>query len=232
MSFFTRVKTFSLCAALSATCGASAFAGPIYTFTTSTGTQPSNVGTITISQVSGTTVDVLVDLSDTTFPDPQYGFLNTGGDHTPFAFNLTGSLVGLSTVFSSPSGGAFTAPNASNYTFTLNTAGGNNTPFGSFNVAIDIVPTDNGSNAGYFGDLHFTISRTGGLSTDDFISNGLAYFSADLTDSPDAGGTGAQGWAARTTVSVPDTGTTLALFGLSTGMIACLRGRFARRSAA
>ena len=45
---------------------APAVAGPIYTFSVSDGVQPSNVGTITLTQVDSTTVDVLVDLSDTT----------------------------------------------------------------------------------------------------------------------------------------------------------------------
>src|SRR3954454_11200470 len=66
---------------LSATC---ALAGPTYTFSTSEGTQPFNVGTITLSQINETTVDVLVDLSDTTVPGPQYGFINTGGPNGRF----------------------------------------------------------------------------------------------------------------------------------------------------
>lgn len=44
---------------------ASAVAGPTYTFSISEGVQPSNVGTVTLSQVNSTTVDVLVDLADT-----------------------------------------------------------------------------------------------------------------------------------------------------------------------
>jgi len=85
-----------------------AFAGPIYTFTTSTGVQPSNVGTITLTQVNSTTVDVLVDLIDTTLPAPQYGFINTGGPHTPFAFTLAGTESGVSANFIQPVGGVYT----------------------------------------------------------------------------------------------------------------------------
>jgi hypothetical protein len=51
---------------------ASAFAGPAYTFSTSTGSQPSTVGTITLTQVNSTTVDVFVDLGDTSLPLPEY----------------------------------------------------------------------------------------------------------------------------------------------------------------
>src|SRR4051794_4107149 len=79
-----------------------ASAGPIYTFSVSSGTQPANVGTITLTQVSGTGVNVKVDLSDTTLPAPEYGFINTGGPHTPFAFTLAGSQTGVSASFITP----------------------------------------------------------------------------------------------------------------------------------
>ena len=66
-------------------------AGPTYTFSVSEGVQPSDVGTITLTQIDGNTVNVLVDLKDTSLPLPQYGFMNSGGaTHTPFAFNLSG----------------------------------------------------------------------------------------------------------------------------------------------
>src|SRR4051794_30810153 len=107
---------------LSATC---ALAGPTYTFSTSEGTQPFNVGTITLSQINETTVDVLVDLSDTTLPGPQYGFINTGGPHTPFAFTLAGTESGVSATFLQPGGG-----NYSFGVFSLSTAGGEATPYG------------------------------------------------------------------------------------------------------
>ena len=46
-------------------------AGPTYTFSTSEGVQPSDVGVITLTQIDGTTVDVLVDSKDTNLPSPQ-----------------------------------------------------------------------------------------------------------------------------------------------------------------
>src|SRR5438034_9972650 len=103
--------SFVRCAALAAggllLSAASAFAGPTYTFTTSQGVQPSAVGIVTLTQVDGTTVDVLVDLAHTTPPLPSYGFLNSGGPHTPFAFTLAGPVSGASSTFPQPAGGSY-----------------------------------------------------------------------------------------------------------------------------
>jgi hypothetical protein len=168
-----------------------AMAGPTYTFSTSTGVQPSNVGTITLTQISGTTVRVEVDLIDTSLPLPQYGFLNTGGPHTPFAFTISGTEVGVSASFIEPAGGTFAFG-----LLVLNLGGGDNTPFGTYGVAIDST-AGNGSSNAYYGDLRFDLTRTSGLDTADFITNaGGYYFSADLTDGRN---TGAQAWAVRTT---------------------------------
>jgi hypothetical protein len=153
-----------------------------YSFITSVGTQPANVGTITLTQ-NGAGVNVLVDLL------AGYGFLNTGGPHTPFAFNLAGSEAGLSAVFTSPAGGTYASG-----TFSLNAAGGSNTPYGTYGVAID-NSANNGSGNAYYGDLAFTLTRTGGLTTNDFVANADGYyFSADLTDGQN---TGAQAWGVR-----------------------------------
>jgi hypothetical protein len=168
--------------ALSAT---SAMAGPTRTFDVSTGTQPSNVGVITLTQ-DGASVDVLVDLL------PGYGFINTGGPHTPFAFNIAGSQTGLSiTSFLQPVNGIYASG-----IFTLSTGGGfGATPFGTYGVAIEST-AGNGSVNGYFGDLEFKLTRTGGLSTTDFVANILNnapgyYFAADLSNGTN---TGSQAW--------------------------------------
>jgi hypothetical protein len=193
-----------------------AMAGPIYSFSVSQGVQPANVGTITLTQNGANSVDVGVDLL------AGYGFINTGGPHTPFAFNLSGSGA-LSIAFTTPLNGIYSHDDGG--VFTLNTAGGDNTPFGTFGIALDIActgptpPGCNGSGDGYFGDLLFTLTRVGGLDTNDFVPNldndpivGGSYFSADLSDGDN---TGAQAWATRTEVEqpVPEPGT-LGLLGL------------------
>jgi hypothetical protein len=206
---------------------ASAFAGPIYTFTTSQGVQPSNVGTVALTQVNDTTVDVLVDLADTTLPLPRYGFVNTGGPHTPFAFTLAGAESGVSATFFQPAGGIYAFG-----IFSLSTDNGGATPFGTFGISIDSTAGNGTSNA-YFGDLEFKVTRTSGLSTDDFIlntaidpgSSGPAYFAADLTDG--IGNTGSQAWITRSTTNVPEP-SSLTLFGTLLSALAFTRRRRAR----
>ena len=169
-------------AAIFAALSTSAMAGPLYTFSTSVGTQPADVGTITLTQGDANSVIVNLDLL------PTYGLLNTGGPHTPFAFNLTGSGT-LSVAFSTPAGGV--APKGN---FSLNTAGGSNSPYGAYGVAID-YSAGNGSGKAYYGDFAFTLTRAGGLDTNDFIVNDDGYyFSADLTNGTN---TGAQAWGTR-----------------------------------
>lgn len=183
-----------------------ALAGPTYQFLVSTGTQPSNVGAITLTQIDSTKVDVLVDLIDTTLPNPQYGFINTGGPHTPFTFTLAGTETGVAATFIKPLGGIFNGSEL----LTLSTSPDeSNTPFGVFGIAVD-SSAGNGSVNAYFGDLEFVLTRTSGLSTDDFITNATispgdnAYFAADLTNGNGTGGgnTGAQAWLTRTTCTI------------------------------
>ena len=207
-------------AATIALSGTFAVAGPVYTFSVSQGTQPANAGIITLTQVDSDSVRVQVDLL------PGYGFLNTGGPHTPFAFNLFGSGALSISPFTTPASGTYASG-----VFVLNTAGGDNTPFGTFGIALDIPAAGNGSVNGYFGDLDFTLNRVGGLDTNDFVRNadndpilGGSYFSADLSDGRN---TGAQAWAGRTGITVVPTVVplpgTLALFGVGLAGLAWSR---------
>jgi len=174
-------------------------AGPTYQFLLSTGTQPNNVGVISLVQINSTTVGVAVDLSDTSLPNPRYGFINTGGPHTPFTFTLAGTETGVTGTFIQPLGGIFNGSEL----LTLSTSPNeSNTPFGVFGVAVD-SSAGNGSGNAYYGDLKLLVTRSSGLSTDDFITNSAispgdnAYFAADLTDG--SANTGAQAWMTRTT---------------------------------
>ena len=207
-----RLGTAVLLAAAGLMSATAALAGPTYVFATSVGLQPANVGIITITQVDANTVNVLVDLIDTSLPNPQYGFLNTGGPHTPFAFNLAGTEVGVSATFVQPVGGVFSFG-----LLSLDLNGGGATPYGTYGVAI-ASSAGNGSSNAYYGDLEFNLVRTGGLSTVDFVANGDGYyFAADITrgNGETGGNTGSQAWTTRGTpdINVPEPGT-LALLGL------------------
>jgi hypothetical protein len=214
------LKTLAIAMATSAALlavSSAAQAGPIFVFSTSTGTQPSNVGTITVTQVDANHVSLNVDLLS------GYGFVNSGGPHTPFAFNLNGGLTGLAiSSWSTPVGGSYTNSQGNGGTFSLNTAtGGDNTGFGHFNVALDDT-AGNGSSQGYFGDLLFTLYRPAGLDTGDFTA-----FSADLSNNINSGVTGSQGWSEG--VDPPSTDVpeplTMSLFAAGLAGMAGLRRR-------
>jgi hypothetical protein len=199
---FSKLSVLFIAVAFGAALMGSATAGPMYTFSVSVGIQPGNVGVITIKQ-NGAGVDVLVKML------PGYGFINTGGPHTPFAFNLSGTGALSISTFTTPPSGSYASG-----VFSLNTGGGSNTPYGTYGIAIDST-AGNGSSNGYYGDLAFTLSRVGGLDTNDFIANGSGYyFSADLTNS--TGNTGAQAWKTRTEVPEPNA---LILLGSGLGII-------------
>src|SRR5579864_1926252 len=146
--------------ALAVTLATPALAGPTLSFNLDQISSPTIgsgiLGTVVLTQVDLDKVDVKV----TVAPDL---FVNTGGPHTPFAFNTT--LSGLRVAFVTPVNGVY--PHG---TFSYNSAGGANTPYGNFSQAIDST-AGNGSGNGYGGTLEFTVSRGAGIDTTDFGHN-------------------------------------------------------------
>ncbi len=150
---FKPLALLALGASLALGVASGAQATPTYTFTlnqTDVTQFPSGgVGTVRLVQDGTNAVDVFVDLNPAG-AEASFGFINSGGPHTPFVFNLA-DMAGLSIDFSQPSGGKFV--NSGNFTFSLDTSGGAATPYGNFTGAIDINPVQNGSSTAYFGDL-------------------------------------------------------------------------------
>lgn len=118
---------------------------------------------------------------------------------------MAGTETGITANFLQPSGGTYSFG-----IFSLSTTNGDATPYGTFGISINST-AGNGSSKAYYGDLEFQVTRSSGLSTDDFIlntalgigSSGPAYFAADLTNGRD---TGTQAWKIRdsTTVATPE----------------------------
>ena len=217
---------------------AEAQAGPTLEFDfteTAVGAFTPPIGYVRLTQNGANSVDVLVDLPT------GYGFINTG-NKTPFTFNvgLTGALT---VAFINPVGGAYVTPNGTNGQLSYHVAPPvfPATPFGDFNNAIE-MSTGNGSSRGYFGDLSFTVTRAGGLSTTDFVgggNNNAYYFAADVSNNANSGSTGSIATFGPTRTIPPGGGpgpgtdvpepASMAIFGVG---LALLGGasRFRRRS--
>jgi hypothetical protein len=159
--------------------------------------QNTSVGTVVLTQNSANEVDVKVDVQPNLI-------INTGGPHTPFAFNLSSAADGAT--FIQPAGGTFIAgqgKNAQTYTFSYSSSGGAATPYGTFSQAINIQPVSNGSSSGYKGVLEFELDRSTGIDITDFIATAASdnnFFAADVsviatgkTGSAASGGPGVPG---------------------------------------
>jgi hypothetical protein len=114
-----------------------------------------SLGTVTITDViGGVAVDVAL--------NSGINFVNTGGPHTPFTYNLNATPTSIT--FADPA--IFSAAGTSGAT-----------PYGTFNHGVDMVG-NNGAPDSQHGPLDFTIF---GITTANFNTNALGYFfAADL----------------------------------------------------
>jgi len=128
-----------------------------------------NYGTVQLDLV-GSTIKITIDLAD----GNGFNVIDTGGHH---AFTFNGNL-----------GGAVTMSSFSDVRYYDSLGGGGNSPFGSFDYAVDSTCT-NGGGCG-LDSFSFVVSRVGGFSSVGNLvrSNGSAYFAADI-----ANGNGATG---------------------------------------
>lgn len=127
--------------------------------TTTSSCGPTSYGTVTLTQ-DGLNVDVTVQLA------PGVGFVDTGGPHTPFAFNIGGTT-------------SITVTNiASTFSLLSSTAGSlGGTPFGNYMYGFECCTGTGGSHAN-FNELSFTVDN---VTIADFTKNSDGYyFVADL----------------------------------------------------
>jgi hypothetical protein len=113
-------------------------------------------GTVTVTDISG---GVTVDVSLAT----GVNFVNTGGPHTPFVFNVNTQLFTYTSGPNSP----FTQP-----------GGTQDTPWGTFSNGVNMTGA-NGAPGSNHGPLDFTL--TGTISTANFVNNTDGHiFAADI----------------------------------------------------
>jgi hypothetical protein len=125
----------------------------------SAGLPAGTLGTITLTDFgSGATAGVTVDVSLIT----GVNFVNTGGPHTPFVYDLSASPSSI--IF--PVGSLFSAAGSSSAA-----------PFGTFNHGVDMTG-GNGAAGSKHGPLDFTVN---GVTTANFIAGSKGdFFAADL----------------------------------------------------
>jgi hypothetical protein len=128
-------------------------------------------GTVTLTQVSATEVDVKVALTTS----PQVLIVNSGGPgHTPFVFNLDAAAAGATVTVlpsSHTSPAAFGPPGGST---TVNT-------YGTFTNSIAYQGSNGGVGHGNPGPLDLSVVLATGISISDFVANaGGFFFAADL----------------------------------------------------
>jgi|SRR5580765_3462250 PEP-CTERM motif len=198
--------------ALSALIGVRSASATTLTFTLTDGSHctggcaPSPFGTIDVSTVSATTVDVLVTLMNGS------EFVDTGGGHQALTWNILGApVISLGPL---PSGfQAGPSPDVPG--------------MGTFDYSINCPACGPGASHAKPGPLEFTITVAGGLTPAMFIANASGYtFSADILAAN--GKTGSVGSFGG--VTVEDIGTAAvpepaSLFFLTTGVAAMVARR-------
>jgi hypothetical protein len=156
-------------------------------------------GTVTVTDVlGGVTVDVTLSAGEK--------FVNTGGPHTPFAFNLNLQPTTFGAI--TPAGFSYQTPAA-------------DTPWGTFTNGIAITSGVNGAAGALSGPLDFSL---GGITTLNFVNNSLGHiFAADILIVA-TGATGAvTGPGGMSSVPEPSTWAMMILGFLGVGFVAYRR---------
>jgi hypothetical protein len=147
-----------------------------------------SLGIVTVTDISGG-VTVAVNLTN------GYSFVESGGKHTPFAFNLNVTPTLITSI--NPA------------VFTVQAGSQQATPYGTFSVGLDCATCGNGAGATVHGPLSFTVN---GVTTANFVANSNGYaFGSDLLNGSN-GSTGSVAATIGTLTSVPEPAS-LALLG-------------------
>lgn len=134
------------------------------------------LGTVTVTDISGgVTVNVAL--------NSGYKFVETGGPHTAFAFNLDRSFSTITDI--QPS------------VYSVASGPQQATPYGTFAVGLECTTCKNGNAGSVAGPLGF---RVNGVTTINFTANSLGYiFAADLVNTSN----GSTGSVANGAITMP-----------------------------
>jgi PEP-CTERM motif len=192
---------------------APAFAGPVISsldVISASAIGSGALGTVILTQNGADEVDVSVTLASDTY------FVNSGGPHNAFTFNLDVSTP-YSVNITSPTGGVFSVAGS----------GATNTPYGSFSNGIECPGCGPGASHKNPGPLDFSVTDADGISVSDFVTDGSGYyFSADVLG-PNGGTGNIAANAAADPPSIPEPSAVL-LFGAGLLGLGAVRFRVAK----